>query len=231
MGINRVLEQPILSGREQAIEALEAFIRDGQYAPGDRLPPERELMVQLGMGRTQLRRALEALEMEGVIWRHVGKGTFIAKDSAAGSLSTLSRRVSPVHMMRARLSLEPAITREAAIHASHDRIIPLRICIDRSENAATWDEYEAQDDAFHRGIALATNNELLLALFDQLNQVRRAIAWKTVERATDRPPHDHNSFAQHRAILEAIEARDADRAHAEMRTHLGSVEKRLFGGF
>ncbi len=187
-------------------------------------------MIELGMGRTQLRRALETLEIEGAIWRHVGKGTFIANDDKSSSLSNLSKRVSPVHMMRARLSLEPAIAREAAIHASEDKIIPLRICVERSEIASNWNEYEAQDDAFHRGVAIATNNELLLALFDQLNRVRRAIAWKTVERSTDRPPADHNSFKQHRAILAAIEARDADRAHAEMRTHLGSVERRLFGG-
>jgi DNA-binding FadR family transcriptional regulator len=187
-------------------------------------------MGELGMGRTQLRRALEALEFEGAIWRHVGKGTFIANNSNSASLSDLSKRVSPVHMMRARLSLEPAIAREAAIQVSEDRLVPLRICIERSEGAANWVDYETQDDAFHRGIALATNNDLLLSLFDHLNSVRRAIAWNTVERSTERPPSDHNSFSQHRAILEAIEAHDAERAHAEMRVHLGSVERRLFGG-
>ena len=64
--------------REDAITALQDFIREGSYRPGDRLPPERELIVSLGISRNTLRRGLEALERDGAIWRHVGKGTFIS---------------------------------------------------------------------------------------------------------------------------------------------------------
>ena len=51
--------------REDALSALRAFIVAGKYNPGDRLPPERELMVSLDMSRSRLRRALEALELRG----------------------------------------------------------------------------------------------------------------------------------------------------------------------
>ena len=68
------------SERENAIAQVKAFISAGSYAPGDRLPPERELIDQLGMSRTTLRKALEALEREGTIWRHVGKGTFVGSN-------------------------------------------------------------------------------------------------------------------------------------------------------
>ncbi|WP_318340265.1 FadR/GntR family transcriptional regulator [Defluviimonas sp. D31] len=225
-----MLERPISSEREDAIRELRAYIDDGGYHPGDRLPAERELMVSLGMGRTLLRRALEALEREGAIWRHVGKGTFVAaSNSYAGAISELSQRISPVHMMRARLSLEPALAREAAINASDEAVIRLRLARERAEAAADWAAYEAQDDAFHRSVAEATGNALLLALFDQLNQVRRAVAWNTVVRRTERPPRDHSSFDEHARIANAIEARDPTAAHAAMRDHLGSVSARLFG--
>jgi DNA-binding FadR family transcriptional regulator len=224
-----LLELPIISEREEALQVLRAYIADGGYRPGDRLPAERELMVSLSMGRTMLRRAFEALERDGVIWRHVGKGTFIAAEPLGGGLSELTKQVSPVHMMRARLALEPAIAREAAINASEDSVVRLRLARERAEIARDWGDYETRDDAFHRSVAEATNNALLLALFDQLNQVHRAVAWNSVVRRTDTPPSDHSSFTEHKIITETIEARDPANAQAAMRAHLASVSARLFG--
>lgn len=220
------------SDRGDAISALRAFIEAGSYKPGDRLPAERELIGNLGISRTTLRKALETLEREGSIWRHVGKGTFVAahgNGAGSGSLAALSQQVSPVHMMRARLSLEPAIAREAAISASDGAVIRIKVARDRALEASSWEEYEAHDDVFHRTIAEATGNVLLLALFDQLNQVRRAVAWNSVVRHSARPPRDHSSFNEHERIAAAIEARDPATAHAAMREHLGSVSARLFG--
>ncbi|RMF36064.1 MAG: FadR family transcriptional regulator [Alphaproteobacteria bacterium] len=227
-----MLTNPGATDREFAIARLTEFIAEGGYAPGDRLPPERDLMVELGMTRTMLRKALETLEGQGRIWRHVGKGTFIAANAGPSRprrLSELSQQVSPVNMMRARLCLEPAVAREAAINASDSAVRRIHAARDRAVEAPSWDEYEAQDDAFHRAIAEATGNMLLLELFDQLNQVRRAVAWNSVIRHSDRPPRDHPSFAEHDRIAQAIEARDPAEAHAAMRNHLGSVSARLFG--
>ncbi|MAC77319.1 MAG: GntR family transcriptional regulator [Rhodobacteraceae bacterium] len=218
--------------RRQATTALRDFIEAGNFAPGDRLPPERELMVSLGVTRTMLRKALDSLEHEGRIWRHVGKGTFIASQSEStspGRLATLSGQVTPVHMMRARLALEPALAREAAINASDAAVQKIMAARDRAVEAPGWDEYEAEDDAFHRTIAEATGNVLLLELFDQLNQVRRAVAWNTVIRHAPRPPRDHNSFREHDRIAQGIAARNPTEAQAAMRDHLGSVSARLFG--
>lgn len=220
--------------RGSAADALRAFIVDGGYAPGDRLPPERELIGSLAMSRTTLRKGLETLEREGAIWRHVGKGTFVAAHGSAiaiGSLSELSRQVSPVQLMRARLSLEPALAREAAMGASAEGVIRIRLARDRAAGASSWDEYEAEDDRFHRAVAEATGNVLLLSLFDHLNQVRRAVAWRAVVRTSVEPPRDHSSFAEHDSIAAAIEARDPLAAHTAMRDHLGSVSARLFGEF
>lgn len=229
-----MLTKPDSVDREHAIAVLKAFIETGSYKPGDRLPPERELIGSLGMSRNTLRKALEALERDGAIWRHVGRGTFVAAHGGAsglGSLAELSQQVSPVQLMRARQSLEPAIAREAAINASGEVVIRLKLARDRSVEASNWEHYEAQDDTFHRTIAEATDNVLLLSLFDHLNQVRRAVAWNSVVRSSERPARDHSSFAEHDRITAAIEARDPAEAHAAMRAHLGSVSARLFGDY
>ena len=227
-----MLTKPETADRAEATSALVQFIEAGGFSPGDRLPPERELMVNLGMTRTTLRKALDSLEHEGRIWRHVGKGTFIASQTGSerpARLAELSTKVSPVHMMRARLSLEPAIAREAAINASDSAVKKIFDARDRAIEAQDWDAYEAQDDVFHRTIAEATDNVLLLELFEQLNQVRRAVAWNSVVRHSQRPPRDHSSFSEHERIASAIAARNPVEAHAAMREHLGSVSARLFG--
>lgn len=227
-----VLTRPEPPRQSQAIAALKDFIEGGAYAPGDRLPAERDLMSDLGMSRATLRRALDALEREGAIWRHVGKGTFISDnrpDATLDDLADIGSQLTPVRMMRARLCIESAIAREAAINASAAAIARIKLALDRAEDAESWAEYEAQDDLFHRAVAEASDNILLVSIFNRLNRVRRTVGWRSVVRHSDRPPEGHTSFAEHRRIAETIEARDPAGAHDAMRSHIGSVSARLFG--
>lgn len=217
------------------VARLREFIKDGGFADGGRLPPERQLSDQLGLSRAALRKALDALERDGLIWRHVGKGTFVADGAPLVEaeppvlMADLARQLTPFRMMRARMAIEPAIAREAAVNASAEALQTMRRAIQRSKDATTWKEYEVQDDLFHRSVAEASDNLLLLTLFDQLNEVRRAVAWGSVTRETARPSLDHSSFPEHDAIAVAIADRDPGAAYEAMRKHLGSVARRLFG--
>jgi len=218
--------------RNDAQQQLRNFIEAGGYAPGDRLPAERELINSLGISRTTLRKGLDALEREGTIWRHVGKGTFVSGLKSTDifpDFEKLSQEVTPVQMMRARLALEPSIAREAAANASSAAVMKIREARDRAVSATSWDRYEANDDAFHRAVADASGNVLLRSLYDHLHQVHRAVAWNLVVRKTESPPREHASYAEHDLILAAIEARDPVAAYSCMREHLNSVSARLFG--
>lgn len=221
-----------MAGNFDPVARLRSYISDGGFAQGVRLPPERHLTDELGMTRATLRKALDALERDGLIWRHVGKGTFVADGSVQrpmGALVELGRQLTPFRMMRARMAIEPAIAREAAVNASGDTLMRMQRAIDRSKAATTWKEYEAQDDVFHRSVAEASDNLLLLSLFDQLNEVRRAVAWGNVTRQSVLPLPDHSSFGEHDAIAEAIASHDPMAAYESMRMHLRSVSQRLFG--
>ena len=218
--------------RIDALDGLRRLIGEEGYGAGDRLPPERELIRRFGVTRTVMRRALETLENEGIIWRHVGKGTFVAETGTPLPETpgpAIDRQLTPVRAMRARLCLEPAIAREAAINASAEAIARLERAQARARAATSWKEYEACDDRFHRAVAEASDNILLVRLFDQMNQARRAVGWSHVVRDTARPSPDHRSFAEHDAILAAIAGRDAAGAQDAMRAHIGSVSARLFG--
>lgn len=190
------------------------------------------MTATLGVSRATLRKALDVLERDGTIWRHVGKGTFVADAAPISSdniLSELGRQLTPFRMMRARIAIEPGIAREAAMNASGDTLGRMTQAIARSRQAQTWADYEAEDDVFHRTLAEASDNRLLLALFDQLNDVRRAVAWGNVKRDNQRPLPDHISFAEHDAIAAAILDRNSVAAGDAMRAHLLSVAQRLFG--
>ena len=216
------------------VARVRAFIENRSYQPGDRLPAERQLIGELGVPRAALRRAFDVLEREGVIWRHVGKGTFMSREPRGDqpfdsdwSLD-VARQLTPLKMVRARLCIEPAIAREAAVNASAQSMTRMRLAMERASSATNWHDYETQDDLFHRAIAEAADNLLLLGLFDQLNKVRRAVAFGAVTRATQRPSRDHSSFAEHQAIAAAIERRDRAAAQEAMQKHLHSVSRRLF---
>ena len=227
-----MLTRPGTSSHDNAVAVLKEFIAEQDFGPGDRLPPERELIEQFGMTRNVLRKALDSLEREGVIWRHVGKGTFIAGNEPvidSGLLSEIGQQITPVKMMRARQCIEAVIAREAAINASRQSVQKIKQIRDRARSAPNWEEYETQDDLFHYAIAEATDNILLMALFDQLNKVRRSVAVSTVIRETVRPPENHTSYVEHDRICAAIEDRDPKAAHDAMWQHISSVSARLFG--
>lgn len=207
---------------------LRAWLTRHDFPPDTRLPPERELCEILGVSRGDLRKALATLEAEGQLWRHVGKGTFTgARRIEVMSLADIDRETNPAEVMRTRLLVEPIIAREAALNATSRHLDALRRCVKRTQKAATWRQYETADNELHRCIAEAADNRLLLALFDALNAVRRAVVWGLLRANQDRPPPDHHSFAEHDAIIAAIEERDLEGAGRAMYLHLRAVEHNL----
>lgn len=220
----------------KTLSHLRDYISKNGFAAGEKLPSERVLIAELGVTRNKLRKALDALEQEGRIWRHVGKGTFIAatEDDLENLMETpvkLAHQLTPLKMMRARLAIEPAIAREAAINASGSALRKMNLAMERARAASSWELYEEQDDEFHRAIAEASDNLLLLTIFDQLNLVGRAVAWENVTRQSTKPPKTHDSFAEHEAIAQAIAQRNPSLAHELMRKHLKTVSGRLFEDF
>ncbi|MGL4325454.1 MAG: FadR/GntR family transcriptional regulator [Beijerinckiaceae bacterium] len=209
---------------------LSGYLAAAKLPDDGRLPPERELADMLGVKRTELRRSLAVLEREGQLWRQVGKGTFVGpRPPRLLDISDLAHRSSPIQVMRARIGLEPELTRLAAINATSAEIAALGDLNIACRNAQTWREYEAYDARFHHQIAEAAHNPILLALLETLNAVRRAVTWGRPRKSHDQPPADHHSFADHDKIVDAISHREPVAAADAMRSHLQNVEDRLIG--
>ncbi len=219
------MDQPECS---DVIEQIKRFIADNGLAHNQKLPPERTFCRQLGVSRLDLRKALAHMEENGLIWRHVGRGTFIGSRPVHNldDLDFLRQLANPTEMMDARLAIEPELARLAALHRTHSDVVAILTCNQRCRGAEEWRTYEAWDNNFHHAVAKATHNKVLLYLFDSFNVVRRSIVWGQT-RSTERPPTDHFSFDQHDAIHAAIAAGDATKAATRMRDHLCSVAKQV----
>ncbi|WP_376873579.1 FadR/GntR family transcriptional regulator [Albirhodobacter sp. R86504] len=209
-------------------DRIRAFVMTGGFQHNDRLPPERVLAQQFSTSRGDLRKALSLLERDGLIWRHVGRGTFVGARPVhnLNDIAFLGELASPVQVISARLAIEPELARLAAHSGTRADFIAMRACNDRCRAAPDWRSYEAQDNTLHSIIARATQNKLLIYLFETLNIVRRSTVWGQ-SRSTTRPSESYCSFAEHEAICTAIEARDGERAASHMRDHLISVRDRV----
>jgi DNA-binding FadR family transcriptional regulator len=158
-----------------ALAQLRAYLARTALPADSRLPPERQLSRSLGITRESLW-ALSVLQGEGRVWRHVGKGTFLGNrplDTRA-DIAAITRQTNPAEVMKTRLLLEPEVARLAALNATPDHIAEMRVCLKKSREAGSWRQYEGWDNRLHRVIVEATQNNLLLALLDTLNAVRRS---------------------------------------------------------
>lgn len=219
------------SAGERVRTLLMDGLRSGRLAAGSRLPTERALVDQLGVPRTAVRNALSALEREGSITRHVGRGTFVADSLAAtaGGAAGDVPQTSPAEIMQTRLLLEPEVAALAASQATQADIDHLHHCLARSEAAGTHVDFEAWDSALHRGIATAAHNTLLLRLFDTMNAARDLPVWGSIKRRSATPERRTGYEGSHRAIVDALTERHPELARERMREHLLDVRGNLLG--
>lgn len=207
--------------------AVERIIAAARTAPGRALPTERAIGDALGVTRHAVRKALDRLEAQGVIWRHVGRGTFLGPRPSADPLDprSVARHVSPREIADARTLLEPQLAAAAAGRASPAQIAGLEDALRRCGVARNMEAYEVADEAFHRAIAAASGNLLLISLFESINLARREIAWGAMRNSALKPERRDKFTAEHERIVRAIRERDAEAAWSAMRAHAGTFTR------
>lgn len=215
-------------GSRLVLEHLEHLITSQALQPGDRLPTERALEQSLDCSRTDIRRALSQLEIDGRVLRHVGRGTFLAprREDALESAGSAS---SPTEFMAARVLIEPRIASMAALNATPADFAEMQRCLDGGDGADLHEEFEAWDLALHRSIALATHNGVVTAMVDIMNSSRHDPTWGGLKRRTFNATRCQAYREEHRRIVEALQDRDAPAAELAMQEHLESVRRTIFG--
>lgn len=210
---------------EDVARRLQTLILEGKLKPGDRLPPERELVRQLHVSRGSVRDAIRTLEVIGLVRSRQGKGTSVRElsaDALVVPLSTaLTRKAELVaELLDVRRMLEPPLAARAALHATDDEIAALREVLrkQRQKIQQGLDTTE-EDSAFHYAIAVAARNSVVLKVVDVLMDLLR----ESRSRSLQVDGRLERSLAGHRRIARAIERRDPQAAEEAMRLHLQQI--------
>lgn len=205
-----------------ALDRLRAMLREIPSTGDSRIPTERQLAQSLGISRRSVRRALEVLEAEALVWRRQGVGTFAGpRPDPLAKHQDIELNFSEV--MEVRLRLEPQLAQLAALRASASDVGRMREILGRLETTEDADGRELWDSALHREIARAAGNRFFLMIFDSMDRARHDDTWRALrERARSRANLAH-TMRQHRALVDAIAEHDPVGAGAAMRAHLMSV--------
>jgi DNA-binding FadR family transcriptional regulator len=212
--------------------ALKRELQSDRWQGGERLPTERVLGERFGLARNTVRRALQALEDEGLITRHVGRGTFksvgsppspdtMALDAIVGA--------SPADVIECRLAFEPELAPLVVARASQADLDRMAECLRRADLAEDVAGFETWDAALHDAIAVATRNQAMIAMARALAKVRLQAEWGELKARSMTPERKAALQVEHRAIVDAFRRRDTADARAMLREHIRHVQSYMFG--
>jgi GntR family transcriptional repressor for pyruvate dehydrogenase complex len=225
---------PVSTGRVSAdiVEQIKQAIQEGRLTPGDQLPSERELTKQLGVSRVSVRDALRMLEAYGLIEVRVGArgGAFVtapAPNLVGEGMAhmLLLASVAPSDVTELRLIFELALLPLACERRTDEDLEDLDAICDRAEATLQAGAYDVALSAeFHTRLAGATHNNAI-ALFAESFQGPLLASLRHAQRVA--PEMGKAGLLEHRAVVDAIRARDADAARAVMSEHLERTARRV----
>ena len=209
----------------EAMRAIKDGIFSGDYAPGQSLPSEKELAAMLGVSRPVLREALRALQIQGFLDVRRGNqgGTYVtdlSNISIRDNLEDLLRigKVSMDDFTQARLLLEPEVFRLAAANATDEQLAEMADIVDQSRNATEIGSKIELESDFHRLVAKSCGRPIYLRFMQIIFEFVEVFAIAT--KSLDFGIHQAD---EHVEIIEALKARDGERAAELARRHAEKV--------
>ena len=213
---------------DNIVEQLTGLIAREVLKPGQRIPSEKQLCQQFGVGRTSVREALKSLSVLGILESHAGDGTFVSANrdrylERAFQWGLLFDRKGVHDLIETRLLLESHTAYLAARRATDGDLGAVDQAIQgMKESVSEPKRYLEHDLQFHLRIAQATQNTILANL---LSTIRGHLhAWVEQALATSPPEHPTSratlSIKQHEKILKALKKRQAGEARRAMREHI-----------
>jgi DNA-binding FadR family transcriptional regulator len=218
---------------QMVVDALRKRIGAGEFGPGEKLPTESQLTTHFGVSRTVVREAIAALAADGMVQPRQGAGVFVMAQASSAFSAIAGERSNKIsvalNVLEVRMGIEIESAGLAAQRHSTSQVAAIQ---------ETWNEFGRlldegnptgkTDFYFHRAIAAATNNPFYLEVLDALGSrtipCDVASPWGTESVLTYE--YQVGLHQEHKRILNAISARDADGAREAMRDHLSRSQDR-----
>lgn len=220
---------------EAVAQQIMALIVDGTWSPGDKLPPEQELMEKLQVGRTSVREAIRALALVGLLVTQQGRGTFVSETfsgfvHAVAGWSPLVGDRDLTKIMEVREPLEVIAAGLAAQRVTMEHIASMEQAVADFERNAGDAETQAEADLrFHAAISQAAGNPVLSRIIASLRGLmEESIVVAT--RVTAEQGTVDETIAGHREVLEAIRNQHPESARQAMQKHMACTWRVLQAG-
>lgn len=213
----------------EVVRQLTTLLTDGNLVPGSRLPPERKLAEQLGVGRSAVREALAALEVLGIVAVRPGSGTYLRDSTSELLPTTLSwgLMLSAGHtdqLSEVRSALEVEAASLAACRAAEEDLATLdELVAGMRESVDDPESYVEADARFHLVVSRMAGNEVLTDLLRTIRSLLRV--W--MERRVRTREEALLAAEEHERVLVALRAGDSGAARAAMRAHMRTARTRV----
>ena len=212
---------------EAALQAIRKLIKEQGFGPGDALPSQRELAVQLGVSRASLRDALSSLSALGVVSVQPGKGVFVqtAQEPPAGFAWPFAAQATPLEIFQLRYALEGFAAGLAAVTLTIEALDSLEDNVEAMRHVLKAGDFEAAarlDFEFHQRILLASGNRAMVSILSASAEV----FLESQKLPFIRPERAMETWQEHRKILRALAQRNSAAAQKTMQQHVRNAALR-----
>ena len=230
-------------GYEVVADQILRLIADLALSPGDRLPTEKDLAVQLGASRTMVREAVKILSATGRVSAQKGRGLFVADGATMLGASRFGGFFQPTNLdhifmlFEFRRLQEAEASRLAATRASPSELRVIETAAQMCRHgyqSSNKEEFESGDDDFHFGVAAASHNFFLVAAVREARRLQRQASVIGIRGVGG---HADEAVDEHDAIYRAIRDGKPDAAAEAALVHLDNtlkdyrreIQRRVFG--
>lgn len=207
---------------------IKEYILKHDLKPGDSLPPEGQLVEELGVGRSSVREAVKSLQSVGIVDVRQGNGLFVRELNFDPMLETFlfGMKFDPrtlAELLQIRIWLEVAVIGDAVNHIGPEEVERLEgLLVEWNQRVKAGEEYSDLDESFHEIIYGVLENQSLMKLFSVF-----WVSFTSLESEITRDADPENVVASHRLIVEAIKAKDSSQVRSELLKHFDNIKDRI----
>ncbi len=220
---------------DEVTRAIENIIIDNNLQPGDKLPSQAKLSADLGVGSRSIREAVKALESRGLVETKQGKGVFVKNNNMDFFLEMLKNSLvfhlpkekkTLVDLANIRMMVETNVIYDIALDTPKGFVSTFASLLDEMDSKVMENDIEAYnilDVELHKTLIKATGNDIIISIYNHLFE----LLVRSFQKTGGMKGSKETSRKEHRQMLEAIIASDAEKARVLMTRHISSTLNKL----